>query len=373
MLMADMGAEVLKVEQPGVGDGSRHWGPPWVGDQSAYFLSVNRNKKSITLNLKHKEGQEILKKLLSNADILVENFRPGTLKRMGLDYESLSKDFPGLIYCSITGYGQTGPYKDRPGFDFMIQAQGGLMSLNGPVEGPPYKVGVAIVDVTAGLYAISAILAALHFRSQTGEGQHIDIALLDSQIAWLINVAHNYFATDSAPARHGNAHPNIVPYEVIPTRDGYVALAIGTDNQFQRFCEIIDRPELGENEYFKTNAGRVQNREQLISILQSLFQERSSAEWIDLCLKHNIPVGPINDIPTVLSDPQVKSRGMVQEIDHPTLGRIQQLGPVAKFSKTPAELRAAPPLLGEHTESILRDEVGYQIANIAQLKADGVI
>lgn len=373
MLLADLGAEVLKVEQPGAGDGTRQWGPPWVGDQSAYFLSVNRNKKSLTLNLKHPEGQEILKKLLSNADILVENFKPGTLKRMGLDYETLSADYPGLIYCSITGYGQTGPYKDRPGFDFMIQAQGGLMSLIGPVEGPPYKVGVAIVDVTAGLYAISAILAALHFRTQTGEGQYIDIALLDSQIAWLINVAHNYFATDTAPARYGNAHPNIVPYEVLPTRNGYLALAIGTDNQYQRFCEIVNRPDLWDNEHFRTNAGRVQHREALIPILQILFKERTTDEWINLCVKHNIPVGPINDIPTLLTDPHVKSRGMVQEIEHPTLGTIQQLGPVAKFSKTPADLRAAPPLLGEHTESILRDEIGYRDSNIAQLRADGII
>jgi formyl-CoA transferase len=364
---------VLKVEQPGTGDGTRQWGPPWVGDQSAYFLSVNRNKKSLTLNLKHPEGQEILKKLLSNADILVENFKPGTLKRMGLDYEALSADYPGLIYCSITGYGQTGPYKDRPGFDFMIQAQGGLMSLNGPVEGPPYKVGVAIVDVTAGLYAISAILAALHFRTQTGEGQYIDIALLDSQIAWLINVAHNYFATDTAPTRYGNAHPNIVPYQVFPTRNGYLALAIGTDNQYQRFCEIVNRPDLWDNEHFRTNAGRVQHRGTLIPVLQNLFKERTTDEWINLFVKHNIPVGPINDIPTLLTDPHVKSRGMVQEIEHPTLGTIQQLGPVAKFSKTPADLRAAPPLLGEHTESILRDEIGYRDSNIAQLRADGII
>ncbi len=373
MLLADMGAEVLKVEQPGAGDGSRQWGPPWVGDQSAYFMSVNRNKKSVTLNLKHPEGQGILKKLLSNADVLVENFKPGTLKRMGLDYETLSADYPRLIYCSITGYGQTGPYKDRPGFDFMIQAQGGLMSLIGPAEGPPYKVGVAIVDVTAGLYAINAILAALHYRTQTGEGQFIDIALLDSQIAWLINVAHNYFATDNAPDRYGNAHPNIVPYEIFPTRNGHLALAIGSDNQYHRFCEIVNRPDLWENEHFRTNAGRVQQRETLIPILQNLFQERTTVEWIDLCVKHNIPIGPINDVPTVLADPQVISRGMVQEIEHPILGTIQQLGPVAKFSKTPAELRSAPPLLGEHTESILRDEIGYRDSHIAQLRADGVI
>lgn len=373
MLLADMGAEVLKVEKPGEGDGSRHWGPPWVGDQSAYFLSVNRNKKSLTLNLKTPEGREILKKLLADADVLIENFRPGTMERMGLDYETLSVEFPGLIYCSITGYGQTGPYKDRPGFDFMIQAQGGLMSLNGPVDGAPYKVGVAIVDVTAGMYAANAILGALHYRTQTGEGQYIDIALLDTQIAWLINVAQNYFATGAKPKRYGNAHPNIVPYEVFPTRDGHLALAIGTDDQFRRFCEIIKRAELWEDERFQTNSGRVQHRQILISILQDLFQERKTEEWINLCVKHNIPVGPINDVPAVLNDPQVKARGMVQEINHPKLGTIKQLGPVARFSKTPATLTSPPPLLGEHTESILRDNLGYGEANIAQLKAEGII
>ncbi len=247
------------------------------------------------------------------------------------------------------------------------------MSVTGPADGSPYKVGVAIVDVTAGMYAINAILAALHYRTQTGEGQFIDIALLDSQIGWLINVAHNYFATDNAPDRYGNAHPNIVPYEIFPTRNGHLALAIGSDNQYQRFCEIANRPDLWENEHFRTNAGRVQHRETLIPILQNLFQERTTVEWIDLCVKHNIPIGPINDVPTVLADPQVISRGMVQEIEHPILGTIQQLGPVAKFSKTPAELRAAPPLLGEHTESILRDEIGYRDSHIAQLRADGVI
>jgi formyl-CoA transferase len=373
MLLADMGAEVFKVEKPGEGDGSRHWGPPWVGDQSAYFLSVNRNKKSLTLNLKNPGGKEILKELLADADVLIENFRPGTMQRMGLDYETLSVDFPELIYCSITGYGQTGPYKDRPGFDFMIQAQGGLMSLNGPVDGDPYKVGVAIVDVTAGMLAANAILGALLFRSHTGEGQHIDIALLDTQIAWLINVAQNYFVTGSEPTRYGNAHPNIVPYEVFPTSNGYLALAIGTDNQYQRFCEVVDRPDLWQDERFRTNAGRVQHRKELILLLQELFNERTTEEWINLCVKHSIPAGPINDVPAVLNDPHVISRQMVREIEHPTLGTLKQLGPVARFSKTPAVLSAAPPQLGEHTESILGDELGYQESDITQLRAKGII
>lgn len=373
MLLGDMGAEIIKIEQPESGDGSRQWGPPWVGGESAYYLSVNRNKRSLTLNLKHPQGQSILKRLVSKSDILVENFMPGTTRRMGLDYETLRADFPGLIYCSISGYGQTGPYKDRPGFDFMIQAQGGIMSITGPEEGPPYKVGVAILDVTAGLYAATAILGALHHRHQTGRGQYIDVALLDSQVAWLINVAHNYFATGEAPGRYGNAHPNIVPYETFPTRDGYLALAIGTDAQYRRFCENVGRLDLWDDGRFQTNAGRVANRQSLISQLQELFRQRCTAEWLDLLNANKIPVGPINDIPALFSDPQVLARDMLQEIQHPTLGTIKQIGPVAKFSETPTSIRQAPPLLGEHTSSVLRDELGYTDAEISRLRGEGVI
>lgn len=373
MLLGDMGAEIIKIEQPESGDGSRQWGPPWVGGESAYYLSVNRNKRSLTLNLKHPQGQSILKRLVSKSDILVENFMPGTTRRMGLDYETLRADFPGLIYCSISGYGQTGPYKDRPGFDFMIQAQGGIMSITGPEEGPPYKVGVAILDVTAGLYAATAILGALHHRSQTGRGQYIDVALLDSQVAWLINVAHNYFATGEAPRRYGNAHPNIVPYETFPTQDGYLALAIGTDAQYHRFCQIVGRPDLWDDRRFQTNAGRVANRQSLVSQLQELFRQRCTAEWLDLLNANKIPAGPINDIPALFSDPQVLLRDMLQEIEHPTLGTIKQIGPVAKLSETPATLRQAPPLLGEHTAGILRDELGFTDAEISRLRGEGVI
>lgn len=373
MLLADMGAEVIKVEQPGVGDGTRQWGPPWIGSESAYFLSVNRNKKSLTLNLKHLDAQAILKKLISSADILVENFLPGTLDRLGLDYKTLSSDNPGLIYCSITGYGQNGPYRDRPGFDFLIQAQGGIMSVTGPIEGPPYKVGVAILDITAGLYANSAILAALHYRDLTGLGQYIDVALLDSQVAWLVNVAHNYFATSQSPVRYGNAHPNIVPYETFRAKDGYLALAIGTDTQFRRFCEAVGRLDLWEDARFQKNADRVKNRETLIPLLQDLFYERQANEWIDLLVEHNIPIGPINDIPSVMADPQLAAREMVQEVEHHTLGLIKQLGPVPKFSNTPATIRSAPPLLGEHTDSILHQEVGLTDAEIKRLRAENAI
>jgi formyl-CoA transferase len=368
-----MGAEVIKIEQPGIGDGSRQWGPPWVESESAYYLSVNRNKKSLTLNLKHPQGQGIFKKLTAVADILVENFLPGTMQRMGLDYEALSAANPGLIYCSLTGYGQNGPYRDRPGFDFMIQAQGGIMSVTGPAEGPPYKVGVAIVDITAGLFANSAILAALYHRHRTGQGQYIDIALLDAQIGWLVNQAHNYFATGETPQRFGNAHPNIVPYEVFRAQDGYLALAIGTDAQYQRFCELVPCPELWEDERFQTNAGRVEHRDVLIPRLQALIGERALSEWLELLSENRIPAAPINDIPTLLKDPQVAARHMVQTISHPALGEVQQLGPVAKFSLTPAQVRSAPPLLGEHTESILSRELGYSREEIARLRQEGAI
>ena len=373
MLLGDLGAEVIKVEQPGTGDGSRQWGPPWVGEESAYFLSINRNKKSLTLNLKHPEGLSIVKQLVARADILVENFLPGTMQELGLGYEQIAEQHPGLIYCSISGYGQNGPYRDRPGFDFMIQAQGGIMSITGPEEGPPYKVGVAIVDITAGMYANSAILAALHHRTRTGRGQYIDVALLDAQIGWLVNVAHNYFATGAPPQRYGNAHPNIVPYEVFATQDGYLALAVGTDAQYQRFCEVTQCPELWEDARFQSNAGRVKYREILVPQLQRLFQDRTTAEWLDLLVSNRIPAGAINDVPSLFSDPQVAAREMVREIEHPILGKVKQLGPVAKLSETPASLRSAPPLLGENTEQILSQELGYSKAAIAQLRVDGAI
>jgi formyl-CoA transferase len=303
----------------------------------------------------------------------VENFRPGTTAAFGLDYETLAAEFPALIYCSITGYGQNGPYHARPGYDFMIQAQGGILSITGPEEGPPSKVGVAIVDITAGLYAVSAILAALVHRNQSGEGQHIDIALLDAQVGWLANVAHNYFATGDPPERFGNAHANIVPYETFPTSNGYLALAVGNDGQFARLCTAIGRDDLSENPKYQTNANRVEHRESLVPELQEIFRKRPAEEWIELLLEHRVPVGPVNDIPTVLNDPQVLEREMVQEVEHSNLGMIQQLGPVPKLSGTPARVRKAPPALGEHTENLLLDELGYSPADIENLRAEAVI
>ena len=372
MLLADYGAEVIKIERPSVGDGSRQWGPPWVGEHSAYFLSVNRNKKSVTLNLKSQTAREILKKLVQSGDVLIENFKAGTMERLGLGYETLSAVNPGLVYCAITGYGQTGPYRDRPGYDFIIQAQGGIMSITGPADGEPYKVGVAIVDVTAGLFAATAILAALQERFRSGRGQYIDVALLDAQLAWLVNVAQNFFATGEQPGRYGNAHPNIVPYETFPTADGYIAVGVGSDGQFRRLCEAVERQDLWHDERFQTNDARVHHREVLIPLLRSLFQTRSTQEWMERLLDVEVPVAPINDIPSILTDPQVIARGMVQEMAGPQ-GPIRQIGPAAKLSRTPAEIRSSPPELGADTEAVLRDFLGYSSSEIQQLREDGVI
>ena len=373
MTLGDLGADVIKVEQPGTGDGARQWGPPWVGEESAYFLSANRNKRSVTLNLKHEEGQRLARELIASSDVLVENFRPGTAKKLGLDYETISSENSSLIYCSISGYGQNGPYKARSGYDFMIQAQGGILSITGPEEGPPSKVGVAIVDITAGLHATNAILASLLHRKKTGDGQFIDIALLDVQVGWLANVAHNYFATGEAPGRFGNAHPNIVPYQTFSTSNGYLAVAVGTDAQFGRLCAALGRADLGKNPKYQTNADRVEHRETLVPKLQEIFGARSAAEWIELLIEHRIPAGPVNDIPTVLNDPQVRAREMVQEVEHSSLGVIQQLGPVPKLSRTPARVRKAPPTLGEDTESVLLNELGRSPSEIESLRAEAVI
>lgn len=372
MTLADFGAEVIKIEEPALGDGTRQWGPPWVGDQSAYFLSANRNKKSVTLNLKHPRGVAILHELLATADILIENFKVGTMAKLGLDYEALAPRYPHLIYCAITGYGHTGPYKELPGYDFMIQAQGGIMSITGESEGEPMKVGVAIADVTTGLFASQAILAALHHRTRTGRGQFIDVSLLDTQIAWLINVAHNYLATAEAPQRYGNAHPNIVPYQSFPTADGHLALAVGTDGQFARLCQLIGRPELGEDGRYQHNAGRVAHRAELVGDLTAAFRTRPTAAWLALLAEANIPAGPINDIPTILRDPHVQARGMVQTITHPSAGEIELLGPVAKLSETPPTIQSAPPTLGQHTAEILA-YLGYDEEQVAELRQEGVV
>ncbi len=373
MLLADLGADVIKVEHPQGGDDTRQWGPPWLDGESAYFLSVNRNKRSLTLNLKHQKGRELAHQLAISADILVENFKVGTMAKYGLDYETLSQQNPGLIYCSISGYGQNGPDRDRAGYDFIVQAEAGLMSIIGPPEGPPYKVGVAIVDITAGMFASHAILAALYSRQQTGRGQMIDIALLDSQIAWLANVAQNYLVSGQAPKRYGNAHPNIVPYEVFQTSDGYLALGVGNDKQYQRLCDVAGRTDLRDDARFQTNPGRVTFRDELIPKLQEVFRSRPTATWIEQLSAMGIPVGPINDIPTVMQHPPVQARQMVQIIQRPDGKDVPQLGPVAKYSATPARIYRHPPALGEHSQEILRQDLNLADHEIEELILEKVI
>lgn len=373
MLLADFGADIIKIENPDGGDDTRQWGPPWLDGQSAYYLSINRNKRSLALDLKHPRGIEIASRLAKRADVVVENFRTGSMAKYGLDYERLSKINPGIIYCSITGYGQTGPYSDQAGYDFVMQAEGGLMSITGPIEGPPYKTGVAIVDITAGLFASHAILAALHFREKTGFGQYIDVALLDAQVGWLANVAQNYLVSGKTPIRYGNAHANIVPYEVFQTVDGYLALAVGNDRQFQTLCQILGRKDLRADPHFGSNPGRVEYRAILIPELQAEFRKRNTDEWIRLLRERNIPAGPINDVDQALNHPQVLSRGMIQEVNRPGARPIKLVGPVSKLSLTPASIRSVPPRLGENSYDVLKNELNLSTTEIENLIKDCVI
>ncbi len=373
MLLADYGAEVIKIEHPRRGDGTRIWGPPWQGELSAYFIAVNRNKYSVAVDLSHPEGRRIVRELARQSDVLVENFRVGTMARWGLDYDSLRELNPRLIYCSVTGYGQTGPYRERGGYDFIIQAQGGIMSITGPPEGPPYKIGVAMIDVLTGLQAFGAILAALHYRERTGQGQYIDIAMLDVHIASLINVVQNYLVSGQPPRRLGNAHPNIVPYELFETADGYLALGAGTDEHFRRVCQVIGRPDLWEDPRFRTNPGRVQHREELIPQLQQAFRQHPTAYWMQRLVEAGVPASPVNDIPTVLQDPQVQARGLLHTVRHPTEGDITLVGPVARMTASPPQVYAPPPRLGEHTRQVLQERLGYTEAQLETLREAGVI
>jgi formyl-CoA transferase len=372
MMLADMGADVIKVEMPGRGDDSRAWGPPWAGTESAYYLSANRNKRSITLNFRTEGGRRVLLDLVRRADVFIENFIPGSLDRLGLGYDDLKKVNPGLVYCSVSGYGYDGPYATRPGYDFIAQAEGGIMSVTGEPEGPPMKVGVAIADITTGMFAAAAILAALRHRDRTGQGQRVEVSLLESVVGWLANVAMNYLVSGELPRRYGNAHPNVVPYQAFATSDGWVAIGVGNDAQFRRFCDVIGRPELADDPRFKTNSDRVINRDVLIPILEEIFKTRTTDEWIEALTAAELPCGPINTLDRVFRHPQVLHRRMVEEIDHPTAGRIKLVGIPYKFSATPLSIRRHPPTLGEHTEEVLR-ELGYSEAEVAALRAEGAI
>ena len=372
MVLGDLGAEVIKVEPP-EGDETRGWGPPFAGRESAYYLCVNRNKRDMVINLKTDEGKTILRELAIQSDVLVENFRPGTLNKFGLDFETLHALNPKLIYCSITGFGQTGSMKDKPGYDFMIQASGGLMSITGEPDGEPMKTGVAVVDLFAGQNAIIAILAALQARTLTGEGQHLDIALFDSQLGWLANVASNYLISGKLPKRHGNAHANIVPYQSFQASDGWFAIAVGNDRQFVRLCELLGKPELAANEKFAMNSTRVQNREEIIALLASIFKMASVAEWLEKLDKAEIPCGPINNFEQVFSMPQVKEREMLVQMEHPTIGALPLVGSPLKMSATPVEYRIPPPLMGEHTEDILMDVLGYSNEKVKELRNRGCV
>jgi crotonobetainyl-CoA:carnitine CoA-transferase CaiB-like acyl-CoA transferase len=382
--LADLGAEVIKVERPVKGDDSRAFGPPWLKDaagkdtsESAYFACANRGKKSITVNLAAPEGQRIVRELAAKCDVLLENYKPGDLARYGLGYDDLKKVNPGLIYCSVTGFGHTGPYRDRPGYDFMIQGMGGLMSVTGERDdlpgGGPQKAGIPIADIMTGMYATIAICAALAHRAEGGTGQHLDLALLDSLVAVLANQGANYLATGVSPRRLGNAHPNIVPYQTFKTADGDVILACGNDNLFRKFCEVAKCQHLATDERFATNGKRVENRAELTALLNDIFRERTTHEWTGALEAAGVPNGPINTLEEVFREPQAMARGLKIEILHPLAGKVALIRSPMRFSDTQVEHDVPPPMLGEHTEEILRGMLGRSDAEIAKLRADGAV
>ena len=382
--LADLGAEVIKVERPGKGDDSRGYAPPFLKDEQgretkegAYFCAANRGKKSITVNLSKPEGQQLVRELAKDVDVLVENYKVGDLARYGLGYDDLAKLNPGLIYCSVTGFGQTGPYKDRPGYDFMAQGMGGLMSITGEADGVPgggpQRVGIPIIDMTTGMYATIAICAALANRAVTGKGQWIDVALLDSCVAFLGNQAMNYFATGESPTRIGNAHPNIVPYQTFATQDGAIILACGNDNLFNKFCEAAGCAGLPEDPRFSTNAERVKNRVEITRLLNAVFEQRSTKEWVKLLDDAGVANGPINTIKEVFEEPQVIARGMKFELPHAAAGKVTLVASPMKFSGTPLKHDMPPPVVGQHTDEILRTVLTTTDAEIAALKASGAV
>ncbi|MFL5658778.1 MAG: CaiB/BaiF CoA transferase family protein [Ktedonobacteraceae bacterium] len=353
MMLGDMGATVIKVEQPGKGDDTRHFGPPYVAGESAYYLGLNRNKRSITMDFNDPQHKKRLLELVNTATVLVENFRPGALERQGLGYETLRAMNPGLIYCSISGYGHDGPYAMRPGYDFVAQAESGIMSVTGDIEGEPQRVGSPVADISAGMFACMSILAALHVREKTGKGQRIDISLLEAAVSLLGNVSSNYLISGEEAVRYGNGHPNIVPYQAFRTQDGYIVVSCGNDRIYQIFCHLLEREDLATDPRFATNPQRVRNRKELVPILQEVFLQRKTDDWLTELRTAGIPCGPINTVSQVFSDPQLQARGIVWECEHPTAGTIKLSGSPIRLSETPTRLYKAPPLLGEDNDTLL--------------------
>ncbi|UFN50769.1 CoA transferase [Roseomonas sp. OT10] len=372
-MLGDLGAEVIKIERPGAGDDTRGFAPPYVPNtkESAYFVGVNRNKKSVTLDIARPEGQAIIHRLLEQADILVENFKVGALAKYGLGWEEVRDRYPRLIYCSITGFGQTGPYAPRPGYDGLVQAMGGVMSLTGEPDGLPMKVGIPVADLFAGLYGCIGVLAALNHRNATGQGQRIDIGMLDTHVAWLANQGMNYLATGQDPARLGNDHPNIVPYQVFPTADGHIVLSIGNDPTFQRFCKLTGQEALLADERFATNAARVSHRQLVTDTLTPVLQSRTTADWVAALEAAKIGCGPINKLSQVFADPHVQARKVVVEMDHASGETVKVIANPVRLSATPPSYRSAPPVLGQHTEEVLGG-LGVGAEEIAKLRADGI-
>ena len=373
LMLGDYGADVIKIEIPGAGDDTRHWGPPFIGEESAYFLSINRNKRSLTLNFKDPEAIKIFLQLAKDADVVVENFTPGVMSRFGLEYETVKEVNPKIVYCSISGFGQTGPYQNRPAYDQIMQGLSGVMSLTGEPGGDPQKVGIAITDIGAGMWSAFAIMAAVFHRDQRGEGQYIDISMMDAQVAWLTYQAATYFANGEPPKRLGAAHPTLVPYQAFMCQDGkYINVAVGSERIWERFCRGINKPEMKDNPDYATNGDRVRNRAKIVPYLQEFFLTRPVNEWVKDLQEFNVPCGPINDLAEVFSDPQLLHRKMLVEMAHPTLGLIKQTGIPIKFSLTPGGLDRHPPLLGEHNGELLK-ELGYSDADIDRLAQQEVI
>jgi formyl-CoA transferase len=382
--LADLGADVIKVEKPGEGDDTRHWGPPFARDQngqdtaeSAYFISINRNKRSITVDISKPEGQEIIRQLAKESDVVIENYKVGQLAKYGLDYESLIKVKPDLIYCSITGFGQFGPHSKRPGYDFIVQGMGGFMSVTGEADdfpgASPQKAGVAIADIFTGMYATTSILAAIAHKNHTGEGQYIDLALLDTQIAVMANVASAYLCSDEIPKRWGNASPTIVPYQTLPTSDGWMIVAAGNNGQFRHFVTAGNEAHLADNPLYSENPMRVKHREQLVPLLEEMTSKKTKAQWIALLEKANVPCGPINNFQEVFENEQVKARDIQINVPHPTAGSMKLVASPMRLSKTPVEVRMAPPTLGQHTDEILRERLGLNAQDINSLRENGSI